>query len=223
MPPTHRTLPTGSKTFRSTVKTTPSTLFPLLSWTSHSTPEGIRLSTLLTCVQRFSFPNSSFPHSVFAVLIKYNDFLFQICNINDDTVFTGTELPDCSFMASDIQTCQAAGKIVTISIGGATGSVSFTGDDQAVTFANTIWDLFLGGSNDTRPFGDAILDGVDLDLEGGSPDYWPAFVTQIRTLADGANKTYYFTAAPQCVYPDAYVGDVINSVGFDAIYVQFYK
>jgi chitinase len=48
---------------------------------------------------------------------------------------------------------------VTISIGGATGAVGLTSDTQAKQFADTIWNLFLGGSNNTRPFGSAILDG----------------------------------------------------------------
>jgi len=34
---------------------------------------------------------------------------------------------------------------------------------------------------------------------------------------------YYVTAAPQCPFPDAYLGAVIDAVGFDAIYVQFYN
>ena len=32
---------------------------------------------------------------------------------------------------------------------------------------------------------------------------------------------YYVTAAPQCVYPDASLGGVLNAASFDAIYVQF--
>jgi chitinase len=40
-------------------------------------------------------------------------------------------------------------------------------DAAAATFATTIWNLFGGGSSDTRPFGDAVIDGVDLDIEGG--------------------------------------------------------
>lgn len=149
--------------------------------------------------------------------------LANICNVNDDGVFPGTDLPKCSFLASDIQTCQAKGKIVTISIGGATGAVSFTSDLQAQQFADTIWNVFLGGSSSTRPFGSAVLDGVDLDLEGGSPSHWPAFVTRIRSHASGASKKYYITGAPQCPYPDAFLGSVLNAVGFDAVYVQFYN
>ncbi|ETW83246.1 glycoside hydrolase family 18 protein [Heterobasidion irregulare TC 32-1] len=149
--------------------------------------------------------------------------LANICNVNDDPVFAGTNLPNCSFLASDITTCQSKGKIVTISIGGATGAVSFTSQSQAQGFADTIWNTFLGGSSSTRPFGSAVLDGVDLDLEGGSSSFWPDFITQIRSHASGASKQYYVTGAPQCPFPDAYMGSIINAVGFDAVYVQFYN
>jgi chitinase len=50
---------------------------------------------------------------------------------------------------------------VTLSIGGASGDVGFTSDSQAEEFADTIWNLFLGGSSGMRPFGNAILDGYD--------------------------------------------------------------
>lgn len=59
-------------------------------------------------------------------------------------------------MAADIEACQAAGVIVTLSMGGASGGADFTSDEQAVEFATLIWDLFLGGTSDTRPFGSAV-------------------------------------------------------------------
>ena len=99
-----------------------------------------------------------------------------------------------------------------------------TSDDQAETFAQSIWDNFLGGTSSTRPFGDAILDGVDLDIEGGSPLYWDVFVTKLRSLAaSDSSKSYYVTAAPQCPFPDAWLGTALNAVAFDAVYVQFYN
>ncbi|KAJ7642035.1 glycoside hydrolase superfamily [Roridomyces roridus] len=138
-------------------------------------------------------------------------------------VFPGTNLANCQFLASDIQTCQQAGKIVTISLGGQTGSDSFTSDAQGTAFANTVWNLFLGGTSSTRPFGSAILDGVDLDIEIGAPTGFAAFVNQIRALSAGANKQYFVTAAPQCPFPDAHLGDALNAANYDAIYVQFYN
>ncbi|KAH7915104.1 glycoside hydrolase family 18 protein [Hygrophoropsis aurantiaca] len=149
--------------------------------------------------------------------------LANTCNPTDNTTFPGTDLANCSALASDIEYCQAQGKIVTISLGGAGGSIGFTDDTEAQTFAQTIWDLFLGGSSTTRPFGDAVLDGVDLDIEGGGSTGYIAFVKEIRSLSEGASKQYYVTGAPQCPFPDAYLGSVIDEVGFDAIYVQFYN
>ncbi|KAL5534553.1 hypothetical protein ACEPAG_1016 [Sanghuangporus baumii] len=149
--------------------------------------------------------------------------LANTCNPTDNATFPGTQLPDCSALASDIETCQSKGKIVTLSLGGATGSVGFDSDSQAETFADTIWNLFLGGSNDTRPFGSAVLDGVDLDIEGGSSASYVAFVNRIRSHASGADKQYFVTAAPQCPFPDSALGQVLNSAEFDAVYVQFYN
>ncbi|KAA1468537.1 class III chitinase [Dentipellis sp. KUC8613] len=149
--------------------------------------------------------------------------LANICNNKDNTTFSGTALPECSALASDVQFCQSKGKILTISLGGAGGGVGFTGDSQAEDFADTIWNLFLGGSSSTRPLGSAVLDGVDLDIEGGGGVGYAAFVNRIRSHASGASKKYYITAAPQCVYPDASLGTVLNTASFDAVYVQFYN
>ncbi|KAJ6494646.1 glycoside hydrolase family 18 protein [Mycena vitilis] len=150
--------------------------------------------------------------------------LANICNPTDSGVFPGTGLANCQFLAAGIQGCQAAGKIVTLSLGGASGAgATFSSDAQGKAFADTVWNLFLGGSSSTRPFGAAVLDGVDLDIEGGGSTGFAAFVTQLRTHTNGASKPYYVTAAPQCPFPDAWLGSVINAVGFDAIYVQFYN
>ncbi|KAI0702369.1 glycoside hydrolase superfamily [Cerioporus squamosus] len=147
----------------------------------------------------------------------------NICNAVDDAVFPGTALADCSFLAADIQTCQSKGKIITLSLGGATGAASFSSDEQASAFGDTIWNLFLGGTSDTRPFGAAVLDGIDLDIEGGGTTYFASFVNRIRELSQGASKKYYVTGAPQCQFPDAYMSTVLNAVDFDAVYVQFYN
>lgn len=96
---------------------------------------------------------------------------------------------------------------MTISLGGATGGAGFANDSQASDFADQIWNIFLGeptgylvfpnrtsiiisgGSSDTRPFGDAVLDGIDLDIEGGATTGYTTFVTQIRSHTDAASKT----------------------------------
>jgi len=165
----------------------------------------------------------AFLYSFFGVGDEPEIDISNICGSGAVPTFAGTALLNCGFLADDIKTCQAKGKIVTISLGGATGDVGFTSTSQAQSFANTIWDMFLGGSSDTRPFGDAVLDGVDLDIEGGSPSYYADFVNEIRSLSNSASKKYYVTAAPQCPYPDANIGEALNGASFDAVYVQFYN
>lgn len=150
--------------------------------------------------------------------------LGNTCNSGNSVEFAGTQLLDCSFLASDIKECQAAGKIVTLSIGGASsGNVGFQNDIQATQYAQVIWDVFLGGTSSTRPFGTAVLDGIDMDIEGGSQTGYAAFLKELRRLMDASEKQFYLTAAPQCVFPDANLGDTLNAVGFDAVYVQFYN
>ncbi|KAK7694334.1 hypothetical protein QCA50_001517 [Cerrena zonata] len=149
--------------------------------------------------------------------------LANTCNPTDNGTFPGTNLPICTSVGADIKACQAKGKIVTLSLGGAGGSVGFASDAQAQTLADTIWNVFLGGSSSTRPFGDAVLDGVDLDIEGGSGTGYVAFINQLQSHAQSASKKYYYTAAPQCPFPDASLGSVLNGASFDAVYVQFYN
>jgi len=43
--------------------------------------------------------------------------LSNICSVNANGEFHDTALPDCSFLASDIESCQKRGHIVTLSIG----------------------------------------------------------------------------------------------------------
>lgn len=65
---------------------------------------------------------------------------------------------------ADIKTCQAAGKVVLLSLGGSIGTYGFSSSSQATTFATTLWNLFGGGSSSTRPFGSAVVDGFDLGI-----------------------------------------------------------
>ena len=76
-----------------------------------------------------------------------------------------TGLLSCPSVAQQITSCQSQGKKVLVSLGGAIGSSAFQGTQQADQFATKLWDLFGGGSGeskDLRPFGDAKVDGFDL-------------------------------------------------------------
>ncbi|KAJ2702256.1 Chitinase 2 [Coemansia sp. IMI 209128] len=83
--------------------------------------------------------------------------------------------------------------------------------------------MFLGGSSKYRPYDDAVLDGVDLDIESGEHTGYPAFINQLRTHFSAAPKQYLISATPQCVYPDANLGSTLSSSWMDSTYVQFYN
>ena len=107
---------------------------------------------------------------------------------------------DCSNMAPDISTCQAAGKKVLLSFGGGDGSYGLANDAAGQTLAQDIWSLFLGGSSQTkRPFGSVVkLDGIDLDIEKGTSTGYATLVNTLRSLMNSdTTKPYFITAAPQ--------------------------
>ena len=76
-----------------------------------------------------------------------------------------TGMLQCGQMATDIATCQSAGKKILLSLGGATAQTAFTDDNQATEFASTLWNLFGGGTGlgaGLRPFGKTTIDGFDV-------------------------------------------------------------
>ncbi|KAJ2550605.1 Chitinase 2 [Coemansia sp. RSA 1878] len=160
------------------------------------------------------------------VLAFMNGFPNIILNFANacETTFEGSTLLHCPNIASDIKYCQSKGKAVILSMGGASGAYGFSGDSDAIAFADTAWNMFFKGNSDKRPFDDAVLDGIDLDIEGGSGAGYPAFINQLRShYASDPSKKYYIAAAPQCPYPDSYLGTTLNSAWFDMVYVQFYN
>lgn len=105
----------------------------------------------------------------------------------------------------------------------------FSSEKAAITAANDIWMTFGPDMSraSARPFGKAIIDGFDIDIETPTQYVLP-FADRLRGLIDESIKTdnrpYYLTAAPQCIYPDLYFGPLLNgSVKYDALMVQFYN
>ncbi|KAM5463484.1 Chitinase 2 [Microsporum audouinii] len=129
---------------------------------------------------------------------------------------------------ADIKRCQAKGKTILLSIGGATYSEGgFRSAEDAVAGANMLWDIFgpaKPNSSALRPFDDAVIDGFDLDFEATVSNMVP-FAKQLRALYDAdKSKSYYLTAAPQCPYPDLNNREMLEGgVKFDALFIQFYN
>ncbi|KAI0512962.1 glycoside hydrolase superfamily [Xylaria bambusicola] len=142
------------------------------------------------------------------------------------TPIDGTSLLSCPEIEEDIKYCQKQGKTILLSIGGATYyEGGFSDASSATSKADDVWDLF-GPNTDAanRPFGSAVVDGFDFDFEASTQNFVP-FAQRLRDHMDAdSSKAYYLSAAPQCVYPDAAMNDMLNgAIAFDWINIQFYN
>lgn len=135
----------------------------------------------------------------------------------------GDGLLHCSQIGQDIKSCQNQGKIILLSLGGATGNYGFSSDSEAQQFAETLWNKFGGGQDNERPFDDAVIDGFDFDIENKDQTGYPALAKQLQSYFASGSKKFYLSAAPQCPYPDQSVGDLMSQVDLDFAFIQFYN
>lgn len=114
---------------------------------------------------------------------------------------------------------------VLLSIGGALGNYKLSSAEDARNVSRYLWNNFLGGSeSSSRPLGDAILDGIDFVIEGVATSYWDELARNISGYNNNNNtKKVYLAAAPQCVFPDACLGNALNTGLFDYVWIQFYN
>ncbi|XP_020216244.1 acidic endochitinase [Cajanus cajan] len=127
----------------------------------------------------------------------------------------------CSFLSNQIKACQNQGVKVMLSIGGNDGNHDLSSAVEARTFAEYLWNNFLGGQSNTRPLGNAILDGIDFAIVSGSTQHWDELAMAISE--HGKQKKIYLSAAPQCPIPDKWLSSAIETGLFDYIWVQFYN
>ncbi|PNS15983.1 Chitinase 1 [Sphaceloma murrayae] len=157
-------------------------------------------------------------------------------------------LSKCPDIGPDITACQTTyGKKVLLSLGGNYQTNYFIGNDQsAVSFANFLWGAFgpkttkWTNDNGPRPFGDAVVDGFDFDIESelakaptfkGKPvnNYRTrGYVKMIQTLKNqlyptDKSKTYFISGSPQCIVPDAHFAQAVSNAWFDWLFIQFYN
>ncbi|KAL0346638.1 UNVERIFIED_CONTAM: putative pectinesterase 53 [Sesamum calycinum] len=128
----------------------------------------------------------------------------------------------CTTLSSDIKSCQAKGIKIMLSIGGAAGSYYLASTQDARQVATYLWNNFLGGTSSSRPLGDAVLDGIDFDIEGGTDQHWDDLARYLSAYSKKGKKVY-LSAAPQCPFPDAWIGGALQTGLFDYVWVQFYN
>ena len=128
----------------------------------------------------------------------------------------------CTGVGADVRSCQRLGVKVMLSIGGGAGGYYLSSSQDAKNVATYLWNNFLGGTSPSRPLGDAVLDGIDFDIEGGTPLHWDDLARFLKGYINPGRRVY-LTAAPQCPFPDAWVGGALNTGLFDYVWVQFYN
>lgn len=161
---------------------------------------------------------------------------YQYVNIGFLNVFGNNQIPqlnlaghcnpstnECTGLSNDINVCQSKGIKVFLSLGGAVGSYSLNSASEATDLAAYLWDNFLGGQSNSRPFGDAVLDGIDFDIELGSTQNYEHLARFLKAYSGVGGKRVYLGAAPQCPIPDRFLGTALNTGLFDFVWVQFYN
>ncbi|KAF9622736.1 hypothetical protein IFM89_032916 [Coptis chinensis] len=128
----------------------------------------------------------------------------------------------CAITSDGIRSCQSRGIKVMLSLGGGRGTYSIASAADARQVADYLWNNFLGGTSTSRPLGNARLDGIDFDIELGSTQNWDILARYLSAFSTPARKVY-LTAAPQCPFPDAHLGQALNTGLFDYVWVQFYN
>ncbi|GAB4860795.1 Acidic endochitinase [Ancistrocladus abbreviatus] len=165
-----------------------------------------------------------------------NSGLYKYVNIGFLSTFGNGQVPqinlaghcnpsagECKRVSTGIQNCQNKGIKVMLSIGGGAGSYTLSSQDDARSVAEYLWNNFLGGHSSNRPLGDAVLDGIDFDIEGGGSQYYTDLAGRLYELGLGGGKKLYLTAAPQCPFPDHWTNAALGTGLFDFVWIQFYN
>ncbi|CAO1939103.1 unnamed protein product [Urochloa humidicola] len=128
-----------------------------------------------------------------------------------------------SAVGPDVKYCQSKKILVLLAIGGGFGKYSLASKADAKAVADHIWNVYLGGHSKTRPFGDAVLDGVDFDIEHGGAKHYDDLARYLKDYSKKGKKKVWITAAPQCPFPDRMLGQALRTGLFDRVHVQFYN
>ncbi|KAK6918304.1 hypothetical protein RJ641_016726 [Dillenia turbinata] len=74
----------------------------------------------------------------------------------------------CTGLSNGIRSCRGQAMKVLLSIGGGAGSYQLTSVCDAEQVSIYLRNNFLGGRSSSRRRGDAVLDGIDFEIEGGA-------------------------------------------------------
>ncbi|KAH9882080.1 hypothetical protein J1614_001252 [Plenodomus biglobosus] len=139
----------------------------------------------------------------------------------------------CPQVEDDIKFCQSRGKTILLSLGGDQGlGFNYTDQASAKGGAQKLWQMFgppQPNSDVVRPFGSAVIDGFDFDIEGDFANL-VAFANEMHDLMKSptnGEKQYYLAAAPICARSlgsgTSTIQSLLSQTPLDMIFVQFYN
>lgn len=140
----------------------------------------------------------------------------------------------CPGVGDAITACQKSGKKVMLSLGGGWPTDYYLPSPEVAKWTAQFLIGAYGpptaawkAAGRPRPFGDAVVDGFDLDLEAQTYDMPSAEYIYKNYDVFGkyvkSNSKMLLSAAPQCVVPDVRISPVLKAVPFDFIFTQFYN
>ncbi|XP_039130941.1 uncharacterized protein LOC120267362 [Dioscorea cayenensis subsp. rotundata] len=130
---------------------------------------------------------------VLAFLYQFGNF--QTPGLNLAGHCDPTSSSGCTSISNDIKACQRKHIKVFLSLGGASGSYTLVSNKDAQEVADYLWNNFLGGSSSSRPLGDAVLDGIDFDIESGTNEHWEELAQMLYEYSKHGKKTGFFINA----------------------------
>ncbi|XP_062198145.1 xylanase inhibitor protein 1-like [Phragmites australis] len=134
-----------------------------------------------------------------------------------------------SAVGGDVKHCQQAKNVtVLLSVGGDGDRYSLPTARSARDVADHLWHAYLGGGRHGvfRPFGDAVLDGVDFYIDHGGSEHYDELARRLAGYRHRGKKAVLLTATPRCM--DGGQGtsgvDAALATGlFRRIHVRFYN
>ncbi|KAK4344941.1 hypothetical protein RND71_035117 [Anisodus tanguticus] len=109
---------------------------------------------------------------------------------------------------SEIQTYRlheaAKGVELLLSIGSGVGNYYLNSTEGAREVATYLRNNYLEGNSSSRLLGDAVLDGIDFDIEGGTNEHWDDLARFLGSYNKLGKSKVYLSAAPQYPFPDAW-------------------
>ncbi|KAI8540438.1 hypothetical protein RHMOL_Rhmol09G0264300 [Rhododendron molle] len=139
------------------------------------------------------------------------------------TQHCNTTTNGCTIITNQIRHCQRKGIKVMLSIGGIVGDYPLASKADAKNVSLYLWNNYLGGFSPNRPFGAAVLDGIDFYIEQSSPPYWDDLARYLHCFSKLGKKKVYLSAAPGCAYPDLVLGQALKTGLFDFVWVLYYS